>query len=234
MSQSPLIKEKLWKANWIHFHLWGGNHGARAADSAAHDAILLLSDNTPKPWHFAGTHGTKAVLTQHLVWQINRTRAWGRYLYQHCMTTERLPWGSGSPGAPPWPLEQGQGNQWKARPAHVWFLKWLLLTEINAQWRKLGRHSRVTVLNKDWTCVFALPPVGESAAWKCWAPTLVILCRTGQAGEGGLPEPSILRLKAHFQGELRDPRIITYSGVSVSADLKTCCLFTSQEVGDVS
>lgn len=54
----------------------------------------------------------------------------------------------------------------------------------NAQWRKLGRHSCVTVLNKDRTCVFALPPVGESSAWMCWASTLAILCRTGQMGEG--------------------------------------------------
>lgn len=105
------------------------------------------------------------------------------YWYQHRRTTEWFGWGLRIPRGSP--LAPGIGP---VKPIKSMASPRVVPEEAvangNAQWRKLGRRSCVTVLNKDRTCVFALPPVGESSVWMCWASTLAILCRTGRAGEG--------------------------------------------------
>lgn len=52
----------------------------------------------------------------------------------------------------------------KIPPSHLWFHAEGVANG-NARWRKWGRFSCVTVLNKDRTSVFTRPLAGDSSAW---------------------------------------------------------------------
>lgn len=169
-------------------------------------------------------HRTKAVLTQLLLWQINWARAWQGIFINIAWLHTGLHRALGPQGLPPWPLEQGQWNQSKACPAHVWFLKRLLLTEMRSDVNWADTH--VLLFWTKTEHVSLLCPLWENLLHE----SAVHQPRSSSVGWDkrgrGLLEPALLRLKAHFQGELRDPHIIAWAGISVPADLQTCCLFT--------
>lgn len=133
--------------------------------------------------------------------------------------------GSGSRGAPPWPLEQGQWNQSKAWSAHVWFLKRLLLTEMRSDVNWADAH--VLLFWTKTEHVSLLCPLWENLLRECvehqpWRSSVTQDQRGRGASGTFAPEAEYSR----GQGELRDPYLTAWAGFSVPADLKTGCLFT--------
>lgn len=181
MSHSTVIKEKLWKANWIHFPLWRGKgwKGHRLGGPS----MMPSSPLQTAPWNpgILGADRTKDVLDE-----TPCVTKWAGRAGVSLSTSglqNGLYGGSGSRGAPPWPLEQGQWNQSKACPAHVWFLKRLLLTEMRNDVNWADAH--VLLFWTKTEHVSLLCPLWENLLCECAEhQPLAILCRMGQAGEG--------------------------------------------------